>query len=174
MSDVPPDNEGSAPAEPFWFVAHTRPRAEKKLSTFCVEQGIEHQLPLYRSVRKYRGKRLVFLKPLFPGYVFLRMPRAQRQLLLQNRHVANLLDVPDEAEFEQQLRDILAAVDSGLEVEVAPEIRAGVRVRIRSGPLRGLEAWVESRDRMTQVHLRLDFIAQSAVVRIDAMDLELV
>ena len=173
MSDVPRDMEGSAPAEPFWFVAHTRPRAEKKLSTFCVEQSIEHHLPLYRSVRKYRGKKVVFLKPLFPGYVFLRMPRTDRPRVLQNRHVANLLDVPDAAEFEQQLRDILAAVDSGLEVDVAPEIRAGVRVRIRSGPLRGMEAFVESRDRLTEVHLRLDFISQAAVVRVDATELEL-
>lgn len=43
-----------------------------------------------------------------------------------------------------------------------------MRVRIKAGPLQGLEGWVEKRYGMTTVLLRLDFINQAAAVKIDA------
>jgi transcription antitermination factor NusG len=157
-----------------WFVAHCRPRSEKKLAEFCVEQGYEHRLPVYRSVKTYVRKRVVFEKPLFPGYLFARVEKRHRQMLVQNRYVANLLDVHDQAEFAGQLDDIYRALDAQVEIQVCPEIKAGLQVRIKSGPLRGMEAWVESRAKMSDVHLRLDFIGQAVVAKIQADDLELI
>jgi len=170
---------GSAPesdpaSELLWYVAHTRPRCEKKLVGFCERAGLVPTLPLYRSVKKYRGKTLVFEKPLFPGYVFLRMPPVARQGVLQSDYVANLLDVPIQDEFEQQLNAILQALDTEYEIHLAPTIQAGSQVRIRSGPLRGLEGYVEHRRGAVEVHLRLAFIGQAAAVRMDADMLELV
>jgi hypothetical protein len=69
----PPEQDDPLLMEPewtelLWFVAHCRPRSEKKLAEFCVEQGYEHRLPLYRSVKTYVRKRVVFEKPLFRGW----------------------------------------------------------------------------------------------------------
>lgn len=50
-----------------WFVAHTRPRREKKLAEYCEREGIAVTLPCYDAAHKYRGKTVVFQKPLFPG-----------------------------------------------------------------------------------------------------------
>lgn len=155
-----------------WFVAHTRPRREKKLQQFCERSGFASTLPCYRSVRKYRGKTVVFEKPLFPGYVFLKLLPEQRHSVLQSDHVANLLAVPDQAVFVRQLGEILTALELDLEVHLAPEIGVGTRVKIKSGPLRGLEGWVEQRYGMTTVLLRLDFIGQAAAVKLQAQDLE--
>lgn len=160
--------------ELLWFVAHTRPRCEKKLVEYCERKGIATTLPCYRSARKYRGKVVVFRKPLFPGYVFLQMPALRRQKVYQSKYVANLLDVVDQELFARQLGDILSALDTELEITVAPEIGEGKRVRIKSGPLRGMEAWVEKRTGMTLALLRLDFIGQAAAVKVDASDLELI
>jgi transcription antitermination factor NusG len=155
-----------------WYVAHVRPRCEKKLVEYCDREGFSTTLPLYRSVKKYRGKTLTFHKPLFPGYVFLKLRVPDRQKVYQSDHVANLLDVPDQKEFEDQLGDILFALDQEVDVRLAPTISPGVRVRIKSGPLQGMEGWVESRKGMVDVMLRLDFIGQAAAVRLDANDLE--
>jgi len=157
-----------------WFVAHTRPRAEKKLAEFCVEQGYEHRLPVYRSVKTYARKRVIFEKPLFPGYMFARVERRHRLTLVQNRYVANLLDIEDQEEFVGQLDAIYRALDARVEIQVCPEIKPGLQVRIKSGPLRGTEGWVESRAKLSDVHLRLDFIGQAVVAKIQADDLELV
>ena len=156
-----------------WFVAHTRPRCEKKLRQFCERSGFAATLLCYRSVRKYLGKQVVFQKPLFPGYVFLQLLPGQRQPVLQNDHVANLLVVHDQATFARQLEEIITALDSDLEIFLAPEIGVGMRVKIKTGPLRGMEGWVEQRYGMTTVLLRLDFIGQAAAVKLQADELEL-
>lgn len=167
----PAESAGDGPLE--WFVAHTRPRCEKKLEQYCRREGFPATLPLYRSVKEYRGKTEVFLKPFFPGYVFLRLLKRQRQKVFQSDYVANLLEVPDQAEFEAQLEDILFALDQEVEVRLEPTIGPGTRVRIKRGPLMGMEAWVQSRKGMTEVLLRLDFIGQAAAVKVSAEDLEL-
>ena len=155
-----------------WFVAHTRPRREKKVRQFCDREGFQATLPCYQSIRKYRGKKVVFSKPLFPGYVFLQLLPEQRQSVVQSDHVANLLTVHDQALFIRQFGEILQALESDLEIHLAPEIGAGMRVKIKSGPLRGMEGWVEQRYGMTTVLLRLDFIGQAAAVRLQADELE--
>ena len=129
-------------------------------------------LPCYDSAHKYRGKTVVFRKPLFPGYVFLRLKPEQKQLARQNEHVANLLEVLDQQTFQTQLDDILLALESKLGVRLAPAIGEGMHVRIKTGPLQGIEGWVETRYGMTTVLLRLDFINQAAAVKIDADNLE--
>jgi transcription antitermination factor NusG len=160
--------------EVLWFVAHTRPRCEKKLVEYCAREHIASTLPCYRSAHKYRGKTAVFHKPLFPGYVFLRLTPPQRQRAYQSDYVANLLEVFDQPLFENQLQDILRALETDLEIRLAPEIGQGARVKIKSGPLRGMEGSVEQRYGVNVVLLRLDFIGQAAAVQVQAGDLELV
>lgn len=155
-------------SELLWFVAHTKPRREKKLVEYCQRQGFAATLPCYNSAHKYRGKTVVFRKPLFPGYVFLQLLPEQKGTVRQNDHVANLLDVFDQETFRAQLENILVALDTDLDVRLAPAIGEGMRVRIKAGPLQGLEGWVEKRYGMTTVLLRLDFINQAAAVKIDA------
>lgn len=161
-------------SEIVWFVAHTRPRCEKKLALYCKREGFEVTLPLIRSVKKYRGKTAVFDKPLFPGYLFMQLLPEHSRKIYQSDYVANLLDVPDQKTFSEQLSDILEALETNLEVFLAPQIKEGVRVKIKSGPLRGMEGFVERRSGLVAVMLRLDFIRQAAAVKMDATDLELI
>jgi transcription antitermination factor NusG len=151
-----------------WFVAHTKPRREKKLVEYCRRQNFAATLPSYKSAHKYRGKTVVFQKPLFPGYVFLQLEARQKVAVRQNDHVAKLLEVFDQETFQRQLQDILFTLETNVEVRMAPFIGEGMRVRIKTGPLQGLEGWVERRQGMTTVFLRLDFINRAAAVKVDA------
>jgi len=157
-----------------WFVAHTKPRREKKLVEYCQRQGFAATLPCYNSAHKYRGKTVVFQKPLFPGYLFLQLEAGQKDSVRQNDHVANLLEVFDQETFYHQLKDILLALESNLDVRLAPTIGRGMRVKIKGGPLQGIEGLVEERYGMNTVLLRLDFINQAAAVKVDADKLELI
>jgi transcription antitermination factor NusG len=155
-----------------WFVAHTRPRCEKKLVQFCERGGLSATLPCYGAAHKYRGKTVVFQKPLFPGYVFLHIAADQRGKIHQSDHLAKLLEVADQELFFRQLENVLRALETDLDIRLAPTIGEGTRVKIKNGPLRGMEGWVEQRYGMTTVLLRLDFIGQAAAVKLDATDLE--
>jgi len=157
-----------------WYVAHTRPRCEKKLLHYCERENLDARLLCHRSVHKYRGKTAVFRKPLFPGYLFLHIPAEKRRVVLQSDHLANLLDVADQELFVRQLGEVMRALETDLEIRLAPTIGEGMRVKIKNGPLRGIEGWVEKRRGMTTVLLRLDFISQAAAVKLEASDLELI
>jgi transcription antitermination factor NusG len=158
----------------FWYVAHTRPRCEKKLRQYCEREKLDARLLCYQSVHKYRGKTVVFKKPLFPGYVFLNIPVDKRGVILQSDHLANLLAVADQDLFVRQLDEVLRALETNLEIRLAPTIGEGMRVKIKNGPLRGIEGWVEKRYGMDTVLIRLDFIGQAAAVKLEACDLELI
>lgn len=157
-----------------WFVAHTRPRREKKLKKYCDREGILATLPCYRTVHRYQRKTVSFQKPLFPGYVFLQLPAHQKQQVFQRDDVANLLNVYDQELFAHQLNEIITALDSNVEIFLAPEIGVGSRVKIKAGPLRGMDGWVEERYGLTTVMLRLDFIGQAAAAKVQADELELI
>jgi hypothetical protein len=120
MNNEQLEQETASTSEPTtahpWFVAHTRPRCEKKLAEYCEREGFSVTLPLYKSVKKYRGKTVTFQKPLFPGYVFLRLGPDQPRKVYQSDYVANLLTVVDQKLFEQQLGDILEALETDYEV----------------------------------------------------------
>ncbi len=165
VSDLSRDNA--------WFVAHTRPRCEKKLQQWCQRESLTSCLPTYISVRKYASKEVRFTKPLFPGYLFLSFSRQHIRIIRQSNYVANLLEPPDQTEFEIQLDEIMKVTALTEELHVAPSIGLGTRVLIKRGPLAGLEAWVEDRLGVETVMLRLDFIGQGAIVNVAVQDLEL-
>jgi transcription antitermination factor NusG len=173
VANEPFDPESSS-GELAWYVAHTRPRTEKKLAEYCLREGYSATLPLYKSIKKYPGKTVTFEKPLFPNYLFLRLYPYQRKKVYQSDYVANLLDVPDQQSFEEQLNDILLALETDYEICAMPHIIAGKHVRIKSGSLRGMEGYVQERHGKFVVLLRLDFIAQCAGVKVDATDLEVI
>jgi transcriptional antiterminator RfaH len=169
-------NPSSQPSEgdKVWYVVHTRPRCEKKVAEFAAREGFPVTLPVFKSVKKYPGKVAVFEKPLFPNYVFLRLLPHERKKIYQNDYVANLLDIPDQRSFQEQLEAILTALETEYEITALPHISVGKRAKIIAGALRGMEGYVEERHGKLLVLLRLDFIRQAAAVRVEASDLQLI
>lgn len=154
-----------------WFVGHTRPRCEKKLAKYCQREELLIKLPCYTAAHKYRGKTVQFEKPLFPGYVFLQMNQEQKRIPFKSDYIVRLLEVTDQEQFVVQFNEILLALDSFDDIRLAPAISEGVRIRIKFGPLRGIEGQVEKRYGMTTVLLRLDFIGQAAAVQMHFWDI---
>lgn len=162
-------------AMPEWFAVRTFSRHEKSVEQHMLQRDVEHFLPLYRSPRKWRnGLRVVLDLPLFPGYVFVRIQRAERVRVLEVPGVLFLVcgaagemaSLPD-AEVE--------AFRQGLhlrQVEPHPLLNVGQRVRIRSGAFAGLEGVVERKENSFRVVLTLDLIMQSVAVEVNGKELE--
>ncbi len=170
LPDTAPD--WSVPREPVrWAVAHTRPRCEKKLADAARAAGITIYLPVQVREHRYGNRRRAFTAPLFAGYVFCRGDPPQRQWLRQNQHTANLLEVVDQASLVGQLKQLHALLAAGLLVEVLPFLETGRRVRVKSGPLRGLEGVVMRVQGSTRVLVNIDMIRQAAAVEVDSATL---
>ncbi|HMP74781.1 MAG TPA: hypothetical protein PKE12_00650 [Kiritimatiellia bacterium] len=150
---------------------HTRPRCEKKLADAARRAGAVVYLPLQSKTHHYGARERTFSSPLFAGYVFCRGDIALRQWLRQNQHTANLLEVVDQAALAAQLQQLHALLAAGSLVEVMPFLESGRRVRVKSGPLRGLEGIVVRVHGTARVVVNIDMIRQAAAVEVDSATL---
>ena len=137
-------------------------------------QDIETFLPLYTITRRWRNRTTVTLElALFTNYVFVRIAHTESARVLATPKVYFIvgdghkaLPLPD---------DDIETLRSGLhlrQVNPYPYLKAGARVRIRSGPLAGLEGIVVRKDDKLRVVVSLDVIRKSIAVHVTADELE--
>jgi len=166
-----------------WWVCHCKPRCEKKFAALMQAHGFEHYLPLVTSERRYGARIKVFTKPLFPGYVFAEVPPEKKPLIYQQDLLARAFEVEDVPHLLAQLDDIRALLSSGLDFTLKPLLTKGRRVRIISGPLKGVEGFVESPEaerkhgsgsggKTSDVLLSIDVLQQGILVPVPAADLK--
>jgi transcription antitermination factor NusG len=164
------------PCMPQWFAAYTSPRHEKRVNQQLEMREIEHYLPLYRTQRKWRdGSRVTLDLPLFPGYIFVCIERAQRVRVLEVPGVLAIVGGTGGEPASLPASEI-AALRSGLSERNAqphPLLKVGQRARIRSGAFAGMEGVVVRMKYSYRVVLTLDSIMQSFVVEVDGEELEI-
>ena len=156
----------AAPPELAWFVCHTKPRCEKKFSALMKAEQFEHYLPLVQSVRRYAQQVKRFTKPLFPGYVFTRIPLERKARIYQQDLLARAIPVGDETSFLRQLDSVKAMVASGYELTVLPLLTRGRRVRVAGGPLHGLEGFVDDPANPHGIVISVDVLRQGLLVKL--------
>src|SRR5690242_10261939 len=77
---------------PHWFAAYTTSRHEKAVAEHFAAREIESFLPLYRTQRMWKnGCRMDLQLPLFPNYVFVRIPPFRRVRVLEVPGVVSLV-----------------------------------------------------------------------------------
>jgi transcription antitermination factor NusG len=156
-----------------WLVCHTRPRCEKKFAELLVAERFAHYLPLLTSVRRYPGQVKRFTKPLFPGYVFARVAEGKRARLYQQELLARVIPVDDEPRFLRQLDDVRTIIASGYELSLQPLLTRGRRVRVKGGPLNGLEGYIDDSANPQGVVVSVDVLQRGLHVRLPAEHLQI-
>jgi transcription antitermination factor NusG len=158
-----------------WFAAFTSPRHEKRVEEYLRLRDVEHYLPVYRSPRKWRnGLRVVLDLPLFPGYIFVRIKRAERVRVLEVPGVLAIVG-GTAGEMAPLPEADVEALRSGLHLRQAEPhslLKIGQRARIRSGALAGLEGIVVRKNNSLRFVLTMDLIMQSVSVDVDGEELE--
>ncbi|QYM77701.1 antitermination protein NusG [Horticoccus luteus] len=159
-------------SETRWFVCHTRPRCEKKFAALMAAEKFEHYLALVNSERRYGKQTKRFTKPLFPGYVFAKIPLELKARIYQMELLARAIPVDDETRFLAQLEGVKAIVASGFELTVMPLLTKGRRVKVTGGPLWGLEGFVDNPLDPHGVVISVDVLQQGLLVRVPAENLQ--
>src|SRR5262249_21001309 len=96
-------SESETPADGFWWVLHTRPRAEKAVARALLAHQVPFFLPVYENSRRVSGRLHTSHLPLFAGYLFLRADDEGRTSALETNQIANCIRVPDQAELLAEL-----------------------------------------------------------------------
>jgi transcription elongation factor/antiterminator RfaH len=161
-------------ADSNWYALYTYPRHEKLVAQQIERRSFHCFLPLYRSVRRWKDRRKELELALFPGYVFVRMAFENRLQVLQMRGVVRMVSFNGQPAVlpAQEIEDLERRLSGAMRAEPYPYLRTGRRVRVRSGPMQGLEGIVVRRKDCYRVVFSIDLIMRSLAVEVDESDLE--
>jgi transcriptional antiterminator NusG len=150
-----------------WTVLRTRSRQEKMLSADLSAVGIEHYLPLIKRVQIYGNRKFRVELPLFPGYLFLRGSLDEVYTADRTRRVAQIIRVTDQQRLDWELRNLRLALDGTDTLDPYPYLQRGVRVEVRSGPMQGLQGFIENRIGTNRLVLQIEMLGQAVSLEID-------
>jgi transcription antitermination factor NusG len=157
-----------------WFAAYTNSHHEKRVASHFGERQIESFLPLYSALHRWKNRREVDVDlPLFPNYVFVHIDPSDRVRVLEVPGVLSLVGfgrtLAPLSDFEiEALRSCVGQ----RKIEPHPYLVIGERVRIKTGPMTGMEGVLVRKKNNFRVVLALDAIMQCVAVEVDADDLE--
>jgi transcription antitermination factor NusG len=153
-----------------WFALQVRGRQEVNISENLGSNGYEWFLPLYKSSKRWSDRIKQVDSPLFPGYVFCRFNPMDRLPILKIPGVIQIVGFNRQlvAVDEEEIRAIQALVASGIPNHPCPYLEVGDKVRIESGPLRGLEGLLVEFQGNHQLVLSVTLLQRSVAVKIDS------
>jgi transcription antitermination factor NusG len=155
-----------------WYATYTHARHEKKVAMQLEERGIEHFLPVYRSVRRWKDRRKELDLVLFPGYIFVRMTARERLRVLQLPGVVRFVSfngqpAPMPGPEIEALRN---ALNQGVRAENHPYLTVGRRVKVMYGPLSGAQGILLRTKNNCRVVISIDAIMRSVALEVDEGD----
>jgi transcription antitermination factor NusG len=168
-----PLGKAAAAADARWIAFYTLARREKDLMRKLEAAGVPFYAPLVRRRLHTAGGRVRHsYVPLFPGYVFAPVDDEQRRDALATNTIARWLSIPDERMLVGDLRAIKRLIDSEQPLTPEARIEPGQLVRVRSGPLRGVEGTVVKRRGEQRLVVAVRFLNQGASIELEDVDLE--
>lgn len=127
-----------------WHAIYTRARHEATVARQIARLGLYSFLPKRNVLSKRKDRRKIIETPLFPGYLFAKSKPSDFNKLLSLPGVVKILGsggkpipIP-----EDEIESVRILVESDLVIKPHPYLRAGDKVRIVAGPLKGAVGWL--------------------------------
>jgi transcription antitermination factor NusG len=173
VSTQPGVDPGDAEADQRWWSLYTRSRQEKSLMRQLLEKQIAFYSPLVeRRYRAPNGRIRTSYLPLFTNYVFLRGTEEDRYTALTTNCVSQCSEVNNGLLLVRDLRTVARLISVGRALTPETKLRAGDRVRIKSGAFAGFEGVILRRQRQVRLLVAVEFIQQGVSVELDDCQFE--
>ena|ERR1700675_15569 len=152
-----------------WYALFVRSNQEKRVAVFLNSLRVEHFLPCYVSVRQWKDRRVKLEMPLFPGYVFVRLPFQERMKVLTIRQVVSLVGTKNSPSVisDSEIAGIRAGVEHGW-AEPHEYLEAGQRIVITDGVMCGMEGILLTVRSRARVVISIQSIGRAFVVEVSA------
>jgi transcription antitermination factor NusG len=157
-----------------WYALFTRHQHEKSVASALSKKSYEVYLPLYRSVRRWQDRAKALWLPLFPGYVFVREGMDRQLQILTTPGVIHIVKWGGRPAIVplSQLKAIRQIIESCPSVETHGYLQSGDRVRVKTGPLMGLEGILTRKKGVARLVVSMEMLGRSAAVEIDVLNVE--
>ena len=160
-------------SQPHWRVLWTQSHCEQLVHDQLAGRGLETFLPKINVWSRRAGRRHLVRQPMFPGYLFLRH-ELDKDAYIEVRKARGLVTVLGPAwdrlavVAEHEIESLRALSRSDLPSLPYPYLKEGMRVRIASGPLAGLEGILERRkEEKGFLVLSVEVLCRSVAVEVD-------
>ena len=157
-----------------WLAIHTRHQHENLVARSLTYKGFEVFLPQYICRRQWSDRTRELSAPLFPCYVFLRGERQEQIRILTTPGVLGLVGfagapaiIPD-----TEIAAVRQSIEQRARVEPYPFLKCGDWVRVKDGPLEGIEGILVRNKKQFRLVLSVQLLQKSAVVEVDAWAVE--
>ena len=154
-----------------WYFLHSKPRAEKKLQAWLVGLHIWNYLPVYVNERVVQRRKVRSEIPIFPGYLLAKMNDAERLQAMKSNLIVMSIPVDNPRSVVHQLRQVVRAAKSAQELKSVPMAdKAGRFVKIRRGPMAGLEGYAVRRGAALAVVVNMEALGMAVEVTVAPED----
>jgi transcription antitermination factor NusG len=130
---------------------------------------------MIESIRQWSDRRKRIMMPLFPGYLFVKIPWSAmpRLEILKTPGVVRIIsDYENPAPIpESQILAIQRFIAHDVRMDPCPYIKVGQRVEIRRGVLKGLQGILLRKKGQYRFVISVDLIQKSVAVEVNAEDL---
>jgi transcription antitermination factor NusG len=157
-----------------WYAIYARHQHEKTVAQILTIKGFEVLLPLYQSVRHWKDRTKTLSLPLFPCYVFLKGGLERRLSILTTPGIYALVSTAGSPTPipPVEIEAIRRVVESGVLIEPHPFLKCGDFVRVKCGPLAGVQGILVRKKNLYRLVLSVEMLGQSAAVEVDSLLVE--
>jgi len=171
---MPEQETGDTPVDRKWYAIFTVPRNEQSVARHFEVRQIETFLPTCTSLRLWKNRqRVKIVQPLFPTYIFAKIARTERSLVLGSPGVLRIVgNAKEPLPIAGSDIDFLRSDFCRERIEPYQELVVGQRVRVKCGPIQGVKGVLIRKKSSLKFVLTLELINQHAAVEVLADDLE--
>jgi len=134
------------PTDMHWYAAYTHSRAEKKVARELEKQGIEHYLPLIKTLKQWTDRKKKVEEPLIRSYIFVHITEKEYRDVLHTTGVMTIVRFSGKpvAIPDWQIENLKILLGTSLPITVENhDFVAGEEVRITRGTLEGLRGIIQ-------------------------------
>jgi transcription antitermination factor NusG len=153
---------------------YTRHQHEKAVNRILMSKGFETFLPLCATLNQWKDRSKLIHQPLFPCYVFVRAEKSEWMNVLITPGVQMIVSCGGAPAVvpEEEIRAIQRLMQIGEFVEPHPFLKFGDRVRVKSGPLAGVEGFLVRKKNLYRLVVCIEILGKAASTEIDAVLVE--
>jgi len=153
-----------------WFALQVRARRENAVADHLRDKGFELFVPTHKRRQYWSDRIKESAVALFPGYLFCRLNPFDRLPVLKTPWVIQIVGCNRSpiAVDEREIAALQQIVASGLSSQPWPFLEIGDRLRMESGPLRGLEGILAEFKGKHRLVVNVTLLRRSVAVEIDS------